>query len=199
MSKNQGVKPKSGLKAQEVESETEDQAPEQNLTREFTERNMTGQQEVMTDLFKLLPAEVIKYEGWEDPGIEHPDAHPSKFSHWEHTHPFRTYDRKGSKQTFSTPIGGHFHIVEWKLSDPKDPNSVPKILSVSGPMVMQSKIIRGKKTNVPVPANDFDEHTHDVQYLRSSKMVFSKTNPEAAKVMAYESAKTEPIPGVQVK
>lgn len=160
-------------------------------------RSFTGTKEVFTDLFKLMVANVIKYEGWEKPGLEHPDTHPAKFGSWEHTHPFRTYDRKGDKQTTCTPIGGHFHVIEWAES--ADPDAPPQIKSVSGPMVMEKKIIRGRPTNVPVPANEFDDHTHDVEYIRSSKIEFTTTNVEATKVIAYEAQKTAPIAGVQVR
>lgn len=158
------------------------------------QRNMTGKKEIFTDLFKLMTATVIKYEGWEKEGVEHPDTHPAKYSHWEHTHPFRTYDRKGDRMTACTPIGGHFHIIEWV--DNEDPNAPPVIKSVSGPMVMQKKTVRGRMVQVPVPANDFDDHTHDIEYIRSGKIEFTTTNVEAAKVVAFESSKTAPLQGV---
>jgi len=166
----------------------------QSVVQSF-KRNLTGMKEVFTDLFKLMTATVIKYEGW-DISKEHPESHPAKFSHWEHTHPFRTYDRKGQKQTTCTPIGGHFHMVEWEEGKADE---TPKIRSVSGPMVMERRIVRGRPTMVPVPANDYDFHTHDVEYIRSSKVEFSTTNVEAAKVIAYEAQKTAPIPGVTVR
>jgi hypothetical protein len=52
---------------------------------------------------------------------------------------------------------------------------------------------------VPVHANDYDDHTHDVEYIRSSKIEFSTTNVEAAKVIAFESSKTAPLSGVEVR
>lgn len=156
-------------------------------------RNMSGTKEVFTDLFKLMSATVIKYEGW-DEANEHPETHPNKFSHWEHTHPFRTYDKKGDRMKTCTPIGGHFHIVEWE--DNADPEAPPVIKSVSGPMVMQKQKIKGRIQMVPVPVNDFDDHTHDVEYIRSGKIQFSTTNVEAAKVVAFEASKTAPLQGV---
>lgn len=168
-------------------------APAQGTAQSY-KRNMTGTKRVFTDLFKLMVAKVIKYEGWEEPGVEHPDSHPNKFSIWEHTHPFRTYDKKGQRVTYSTPIGGHFHVIEWE--DAKDPEAPPVIKSVSGPMVMGKKVVKGRPMQVPVPANDFDDHTHDVEYIRSSEVTFSTTNVEAAKVVAWEAQKLAPIPGV---
>lgn len=165
------------------------------------ERTVTGKKQIISDLYKLSTAVVIKYEGWEKEHVEHPDTHANKFTHWEHTHPFRTFDKKGSKVNTSVPIGGHFHVVEWeypknKTTGKEDRTKVPIIKSVSGPMVMGSKLIKGKKQLVPVPANEYDEHTHDVEYLRSSEVEFSSTNIEAQRVIAFESIKGGPIAGV---
>jgi hypothetical protein len=157
-------------------------------------RTMSGKKDVFTDLFKLQTATVIKYEGWNEKE-EHPDTHPAKFSHWEHTHPFRTFDKKGEKNFVSTPIGGHFHVVEWEENPNKD--EPPIVKSVSGPMVMGKQRIRGKITNVPVPANEFDEHTHEIEYLRTDTISISTTNTEAQAVIAMIAQKGAPVPGVQ--
>ncbi len=159
------------------------------------QRNMSGKKEIFTDLFKLMVAKVIKYEGWDEEN-EHPETHPNKFSTWEHTHPFRTFDKSGKKMDTCTPIGGHFHVVEW---DDNGKDGVPTIKSVSGPMVMQKQKVRGVTKLVPVPSNEFDDHTHDVEYLRSSKIEFSTTNVEAARVVAFDAQKTAPLSGVQVR
>lgn len=159
------------------------------------QRNMSGKKEVFTDLFKLAPAPVIKYEGFRETEAHPEDSkHKQDFTYWEHTHPFRTYDKKGDPQKYSTPIAGHFHVIEWAPG--KNPDDPPVIKSVSGPMVMGKQKIRGRIVQAPVPANDYDDHTHDVEYLRSSKIEFSTTNVEAAKVVAFEASKTAPIPGV---
>jgi hypothetical protein len=163
--------------------------------KQHQQRNMTGKKEVFTDLFKLMVAKVIKYEGWDEQN-EHPDTHPNKFSTWEHTHPFRTFDKKGDKMNYCTPIGGHFHLVEWQDNGV---DGVPTIKSISGPMVMGKKRVRGQTVSTPVPANEYDDHTHDVEYIRSCKIEFSTTNVEAARVMAYEASKTAPLSGVEVR
>lgn len=161
-------------------------------TKTYT-RNFSGKKDILTDLFKLSVAPVIKYEGW-DEANEHPDTQPAKFSHWEHTHPFRTYGKKGEKLTMSTPIGGHFHIVEWEPS--QNSEEPPIIKSVSGPMVMGKKKVKGKVVQMPVPANEYDDHTHDVEYISTSQIQFSTANLEAQKVIAFEANKTAPVPGV---
>jgi len=159
--------------------------------KQFT-RSITGKKEVTTDLFKLTVAKVIKYEGY-DAENEHPDTHPMKFTTWEHTHPFRTYNKAGLKQTMSTPIGGHFHIVEW--SEDKN-GEEPTIISISGPMAMGKKKIRGRTVQVPVPVNDYDTHTHDIEYLRSCPVQFTAINIEAQNIIALDAQKTAPVPGV---
>lgn len=177
-----------GLDSEPVEAETTNYGTAKTYTRNFT-----GKKEVFTDLFKLSVKQVVKYEGW-DEANEHPDTHPSKFSHWEHTHPFRTYGKKGEKLTMSTPIGGHFHLIEWEPS--KDPDQPPKIKSVSGPMVMGRQRIKGKLVQMPVAANEYDDHIHDIEYISTSKIQFATTNVEAQKVIAFEANKTAPVPGV---
>ena len=173
--------------------ETIEPQTERNIAGTF-ERNVSGVKEVFTDLFKLQVATVIKYEGYAAEGEEHPDTHPSKFSKWEHTHPFRTYDKKGQKVKTSTPIGGHFHVVEWEENP--NPNGTPIIKSVSGPMVMGKEKIKGRTVNVPVPINEYDDHTHDVEYVRSSKVSFTPVNDAAQMFIAHESMKGAPIAGV---
>lgn len=175
-------------------AEAKDSKKASSKVQSGIKRSLTGTKKIFTDLFKLTTAKVIKYEGWEDAGAEHPDTHPNKFSTWEHTHPFRTYDKKGEKVSYSTPIGGHFHVIKWKESDKDD--EPPTILEVSGPMVMGTEKIKGKLVKVPVPANEFDDHTHDIEYLRSSEIIVSATNLEATKVVSFEANKTAPLQGV---
>lgn len=159
-------------------------------------RTLTGAKKIFTDLFKLAVEKVIKYEGWEE-DKDHPESNPSKFSHWEHTHPFRTYDKKGAKQNLCTPIGGHFHVVEWEDATAHD--GTPIIKSVSGPKVMGKVRIKGRMVSAPVDANDYDTHTHEVEYLRSAEIMVTATNLEATKIMSDEAQKLAPVPGVTVK
>ena len=188
----QKIAPKAAQEA--PQKQTGDVQHENGISKSYT-RNLTGKKEIFTDLFKLTAAPVIKYEGFQEATAHPEDAnHRQDFTEWEHTHPFRTYDKKGDAQKYSTPIAGHFHIVEWEK--PTTPDGVPTIKSVSGPMVMGKTKLRGRVISAPVPANDYDNHTHDIEYLRSSKMEFTTTNIEAAKVIAFESSKTAPLPGV---
>lgn len=181
------------MQAHQIDAEAANVASPQ--PKNIQQRNMTGKKEIFTDLFKLMVSKVIKYEGWDEEN-EHPNTHPNKFSTWEHTHPFRTFDKKGDRMNHCTPIGGHFHMIEW---DDNGADGVPTIKSVSGPMVMGKKRVKGQLISSPVPANDYDDHTHDVEYIRSCKIETSTTNVEAAKVIAYEASKTAPLSGVEVR
>jgi len=158
-------------------------------------RNFTGTKEIMTDLFKLLPADVIKHDSGATENA-HPTRQANEFTSWPHTHPFRTYDKSGKRLTYSVPIGGHFHVIEW--SAPEEEGNSPEIISVSGPMVMgmREDPETGLKVQAPVPANKYDKHTHEVEYLRSSKIITSTSNTEAASVIAMVESKVAPIAGV---
>lgn len=184
---------KTVLKKKDAHLTEKPQAPSNPGQSKVYKRSMTGTKEIFTDLYKLTVGTVIKYEGWDETN-EHPDTHPEKFSSWEHTHPFRTYGKRGEKMENCVPIGGHFHIIEWE--DNEDPELPPVIKSVSGPMVMGKTKVKGRVISVPVPSNEYDDHTHDVEYIRSCKVEFSQTNVEATKVIAFESLKGAPVPGV---
>lgn len=166
-------------------------APKNNTKR----RNFTGTKEIMTDLFKLMPADVIKHDSGATENA-HPARHANEFTKWQHTHPFRTYDKSGKRLNYSVPIGGHFHVIEW--APPEEDGDAPEILSISGPMVMgmREDPETGIKEASPVPANKYDKHTHDIEYLRSSKIITSTSNTEAAAVVAMVESKVAPISGV---
>ena len=73
------------------------------------------------------------------------------------------------------------------------------VVSVSPPMVMGLRKEKGRTVQVPVPANDYDFHTHEAEYIRSCKFETSSTNFEAAAVVAHEAQKTAPVTGVIVE
>ena len=161
-------------------------------------RNFKSSKRFTTDLFKLMPEDVIKHDsGYAENA--HPKSHPNQFTKWPHTHPFRTYDRKGKRMEYSTPIAGHFHTIEWTPSD--DPDTPPTIKSVSGPMVMGTRINpeTGLKEQGPVPANLYDKHTHDIEYINSGEIVVSAMNTEAMAVINTVDSLTAPVEGVEVR
>lgn len=171
------------------------QAPAPNKAKK-AKRSFSGKVTVTTDLFKLLSAKVIKHDSGATEGA-HPEAQSNEFTHYEHTHPFRTLDKQGQVQDKCVPIAGHFHMIE--LEPNTVPDEPPVIKSVSPPMVMGMRKEHGRIMQKPVPANDYDFHTHDVEYIRSGNFEASKINVEAASVVAAFENKTNPqVQGVTV-
>lgn len=166
------------------------------IKKKAQKRTFTGKIEGLTDLFKLKVAKVIKQDSGASENA-HPESHANEFTAWEHCHAFRTYDKQGKLCEYSVPIGGHFHIVKTKPGSSADEPVI--ITEVSPPMVMGSRKVNGRMVQVPVPANDYDFHTHETEYVRSSKFETSSTNFEAAAVVAYEANKTAPVSGVIVE
>lgn len=150
--------------------------------------------QIDTHLYKLVEAPVIKYIGKEKESSVHPNTSPNDFLDMGHAHIFRTTDSDGRKHIRTVPIAGHHHLLE--LSQPSDPKEAPTILSMSGPMRLVMKVVNGRKVQVDEPVNHFDDHTHDVLYIKSEKIQARSTNVEAAKFMAQDAAKIPAVGGV---
>ena len=140
------------------------------------ERTFSKTREIISDVFRLEAAPVKKQVGIESDFDKDPDS----FRDFDHTHVFRTFDSDGKMHTRCCSTAGHFHDIEWE----KDADGKPFVKSVSGPKVMARKQIKGKWSHVSVPANNYDEHVHDVTYLQSHKVQARTTNLEATKVVA---------------
>lgn len=120
---------------------------------------------------------------------------PNEKPDWErieHVHHFHTIDSNGKKQTRSTSIGGHFHVMEL-VSKSKDGASeykcspamkMVKRKNAAGAVVLEAELL------------DYDNHTHEVTYERSTKIELRKQNPNAVNVIAADANKTAPIAGV---
>jgi hypothetical protein len=160
-----------------------------------TEHSFSKVQEFNSSTFKLSVAPVLKRIGM----ATHPDDNPQDFYDFEHTHIFRTRDSEGKKLNTTASIGGHFHLVEYEdQKDDKgntDESKPPKVKSISGPMVLVTKKIRGRKQQVAVPMNDYDHHTHKISYIRTDKVQARKHNVVAAMVEAQEAQKGAPPAG----
>lgn len=158
------------------------------------ERRVSDTKEIWSDTFKLLVAPYLKRDGL----ASHPDEDPSAFVEAEHVHFYRTYDSDGKSLDRSTAIGNHFHVVKTAVN-PDDPEGPPQILEVSGPMRLGKKRKQGRWVVEPVPLNDYDDHTHGVEYVKSGKIKARTTNIEAIKVVAADANKGAPVPGVLEK
>lgn len=122
------------------------------------------------DRFKLELAHMKKNVSWlkKQPRIEE----------IEHVHHFYTFDENGRAQAHSTPVGGHFHKIEWHVDDQGD------FVAKCGPALryVYRKLANGtmKKFVEPVQymaqretedsVQEYmikDDHTHNVAYHAS--------------------------------
>lgn len=143
---------------------------------------------IESDLFRLKLADAQKNIAIDDSGQIELEKVP-------HTHFWRTYDSDGKKLIHCAPVAGHFHEVKYE----EDPNGGPvKIISVSGPLRMGLKKERGQLKSVPVPVNPDleDNHTHEVEYLRSHKVVARSMNVKAIQLIGEEANKTTAPNGI---
>ncbi len=149
------------------------------------ERFFQGQHTIHSDLFKLEVAEVQKNMGIDSP------HHEPDYVGIPHTHFFHTFDSDGRKQTRSIAIAGHYHV----MTETADPDGGPPSVSC-GPAVKEvRKRVQGKFVKGEEPLKD-DDHVHEITYLKSCKVEKRVANAEAANLIANESQKTAPIPGV---
>lgn len=134
------------------------------------ERNLEREKEVHHDLFRLDDAVTLK-------NISFNEDHPN----WErvpHRHYFHTVTSDGKKQETSAPSSGHYHHVK------VEENDAGEIVSVEcgPPMVMHMGKSHPYKN---------DNHTHELSYISSEKVMRRVSNAEAVKVMT--AAKSEEI------
>lgn len=145
---------------------------------------------IHSDLYKFEVEKMKRNVSWtEEP--EYVDV--------EHCHFFHTFDSDGKAQTQTSPVGGHFHLVEVIPSE--DPTGVPTVICKSGPMHYETKKVQGKykKMIVPQDRHGVDTHTHEVAYMhgKSSTVGLRKMNAEAIKIIgAATKPKTD---GVDLK
>ena len=113
----------------------------------------------------------------------------------EHVHIFHTQTSDGKEQIHSNAVGGHFHILSVERA-PK--GKVPRVTCTSGPKrFIAQKDAYGVKRKVIADFNPgIDTHTHDVEYIGSSKVKPRTINPEATKVISSDAEKLAPIPDV---
>lgn len=155
------------------------------------ERFYATSKEVDHDLFKLSVARMLKWMGYNKGEKDPDDLIPA-----EHCHFFHTIDSDGRPQQFCSSIGGHFH----KMEVVDDGSGVPKVKCVSGPLQFKFENYRKNRANkrrkIAVPANDFDTHTHESEYVRSEKVALRKVNVDAVELVRIEAAQTQAIPGI---
>lgn len=155
------------------------------------QRLYRGTKEIDHDLFKLLPAEMLKNVSINP---ETPDLQKAT-----HVHFFHTVDSNGKKQLRSASVGGHFHDVE-VIEDPN--GGVPK-LKISPAKIAVRKKVRGVATIVSEPVRVYkdphsedaivDDHTHDYEYVNSCRVAMRQANVEFAKFESQIKAHQNPV------
>lgn len=168
-------------------NETQNAAPEAPAAVPRVERQYRGSLVLDHDLFKLLPAEMLRNASY---------TSKPNWVRMEHAHIFHTIDSNGRKQTASNHVGGHYHLVT-VLKNPDgtiqaNPDGTPKV-EVSPPMwrVPRKDPMTGEVVQVDerVP---HDSHVHGIEYLGSEKINVRSINVEAAKFDAQMRQKMEP-------
>jgi len=153
------------------------ETPTEQPTEGFS-RQKIGTQVVQHDLFKLLPAKMVKDVSY------NPDA--PILVHLDHCHIYHTVDSNGKAMTESSPVGNHHHKV---IVD-----EVEGKLKVYVSEAMRY-VKRGKKVFESPLAND--HHTHEVQYLGSHEVKARELNTEFVKLQSQMAATVPgPVEGI---
>jgi hypothetical protein len=146
-------------------------------------RVYAGSQTVDHDVYKLTPVDLVRDVSFS----EHPllESVP-------HAHFFHTIDSDGRKQEYSTPAGGHFHIM--KVTQVQ--GGAPIVECASGPMHIVRKKVKGRWVKVAEPVSEHDDHTHPVQYLRSERIQLRAVNAHAIALQTADAQKGAPVDGL---
>jgi hypothetical protein len=170
----------------------------------ITQKRVFGKKlDLLHDLYKLKVANALRYIGFDEKGHLINPIQDGQFNHmdWtqiEHCHFFHTIDQRGQAQRTCTTINGHFHDVEL-VSEATDDS--PAVYRCSGPKKVVMDRVNGRmvKRIINVP---FDDHTHDVSYLRSEVLQPRKLSSDAlAAASKFIETNTlrqpDPVEGIQ--
>jgi len=184
MSDSQASKPQKKSKAK-----TQTQAkPEVILKKNrahLTERQYSKEVQIDHDLFWLSTSKMKR-----NIAMSH---EVPEFRSIDHQHQYHTVTSDGKTQVTSSSIGGHFHKME--VIKHKDGSIEAKC--ISGPVRYVKVKQYGKWKKIIQPINDYDVHTHEVEYVKSDRIGKRLINAEAATVQAVDAQKVSPVPGVQ--
>lgn len=142
------------------------------------ERVYVGSQEIDHDLFRLLPASMVRNVGY--------DALKPIIEHINHSHIYHTVDSSGKKLTDCSYVGGHHHEMTIEASG----DGVPKVIC-SAPKKFVMRNINGAQARVStsvIVGSQEDTHTHVIEYWRSEKINIRQYNPEFLKYQAIVKA-----------
>lgn len=152
------------------------------MKKKSTARKFNRAEEKIHDLYKLEAVDMKKNVSY---------TNILNLENVSHTHFFHTIDVAGNEQNACVPIGGHFHIME--VVTPATETD-PPVYRCSTPMKWVRKRDRftGKWVKVAVPANDYDDHIHPVQYKDSHKFMAQPLNPAAEMFVAAQPLMSPP-------
>jgi hypothetical protein len=160
-------------------------APEQTQTPEQPAERIFGSSvKIYSDQFKGSIEKMVRDDSWNE--VE-------RLIEIEHVHLFRTYDSDGKRQGHCQAVGGHTHEIIWA----QDETGAAKIKSVSGPVKQVRKKVKGKFVLAYEACNDYDEHTHEFEYIKSDVVEARRTNAQAAQYLGAEAQKIPTVSGVQ--
>ncbi len=150
-----------------------------------TERQYSKEVEIDHDLFWLRTAPMKR-------NLAMPHEAP-EYRSIDHQHQYHTVTSDGKEQVTSSSIGGHFH----KMEVVKHEDGSIEAKCVSGPVRYFKVKQHGKWKKIMKPINDFDDHCHEVEYVKSDRIGKRLINAEAATVQAVDAQKVAPVAGVQ--
>jgi hypothetical protein len=158
--------------------------------KKSNQRTFNRQQDLVHDLYKLQEAKAKKNVAWQEGIITLEDI--------THVHFFHSIDSAGNTQNTCVPINGHFHVMEM-VTPPSA--TEPAVFKCSPPMrwVRKRDPYTGKWQKVAQVANDYDQHTHDIKYVRSEIWQSQPVNKLAEAYMSQHGLSTPPpsLEGVQ--
>lgn len=144
-----------------------------------TQKRIFGQgNKLIHDLFRLQVAKMTRNVSWND---EKPI-----YVEIDHSHIFHTIDSTGRKQETCSPVGGHHH----KMTVTYEQGVAPTV-HCSPAMKYIRKRVNGENTKVLVEIDD-DNHTHEVEYIRSEEIEPRRVSAEWLKLQSDMIAKQQP-------
>lgn len=137
---------------------------------------------IHSDCYLFEVADAKKNIAWE--GIQIEDT--------PHVHYFHTFDSQGRKKSYTQAIAGHVHEVK---VTPQGEGKAPIVECTSGPLklVKMKNRYTNKYERKYVAINEWDEHTHEVEYKRSELVAKRTINAEAVKVQTQQSQRAADI------
>jgi Lon protease-like protein len=104
---------------------------------------------------------------------------------FEHTHIFHTIDSQGRRQTKCSPVGGHYHYVDFK----ENPDGSVTVSCGPAKQIVEKRLKSGgfRRTEAEISfydertdGNTVDSHKHEVMHLYSEEIQIDPSRQNAA-------------------